>query len=246
MKIIKLNAIDSTNSFLKDLAHNSVLEDYTVAVTDHQVLGRGQMNKSWHSEPFKNLTFSIFTHLKNIKTEHQSYLNVSISLAIYDSLNSLSVPSLAIKWPNDIMAGNFKICGILIETTLVQKKIKNIIIGIGLNVHQEKFPDHVKNASSIKNLMNQDFNLDELMKKIIEQVQLRISEIENCKFQKVYDEYHRVLYKKGIPSTFIDASTQLLFMGLIVGVSNTGNLQIQLEDDSIVEYGIKEVSFAKV
>jgi len=246
LKIIKLDAIDSTNSFLKELAQNSVLEDYTIAITDKQISGRGQMNKSWHSEPFKNLTFSTFTQLKDIKTIHQSYLNLAISLAIYDSLNNLSVPNLTIKWPNDIMAGNFKICGILIETTLNQKKIKNIIIGIGLNVLQEKFPNHIKNASSLKNLINIDFNFEELMLKIIKQLQFRVSEIENGNFQKVNDEYHRVLYKKGIPSTFLDTTTQLLFMGIIVGVSKTGKLRIQIEDDSILEYGIKEVSFAKV
>ncbi|MFY0630163.1 MAG: biotin--[acetyl-CoA-carboxylase] ligase [Flavobacteriaceae bacterium] len=246
MKIIKLDAIDSTNSFLKELAQNSLLEDYTIAVTGKQTSGRGQMNQSWHSEPYKNLTFSTFTRPEKIKTEHQSYLNLAISLAIYDTLNNMSVPNLSIKWPNDIMSGKFKICGVLVETTLIQKKIKNVIIGIGLNVHQEKFPDDIKNASSLKNVLQEDFNLDEIMHQIIERLQIRIAEIENGEFQKTYDDYHRVLYKKGIPAAFLDTNTQLFFMGIIVGVSASGNLKIQLEDDSIVEYGVKEVSFAKV
>lgn len=227
------------------MAQNSHLDDYTVVVTDRQTSGRGQMNNSWHSKPFKNLTFSTFTSLKNLKTKHQSYLNLAISLAIFDTLNSMSVPNLTIKWPNDIMSGNYKICGILVETTLVQRKIKNVIIGIGLNVHQEKFPNSIKNASSLKNVLHQDFNLNEITKLIVKNLQLRISSIENEEFQKIYDEYHENLYKKGIPSVFLDAKTRLFFMGIIVGVSALGKLKIQLEDDSIVEYDLKEVSFAK-
>ncbi|MBL4606000.1 MAG: biotin--[acetyl-CoA-carboxylase] ligase, partial [Flavobacteriaceae bacterium] len=242
---IKLDAIDSTNSFLKELAQNSLLEDYTVVVTDKQISGRGQMNNSWHSEPFKNLTFSTLVNLKSLEIEHQSYLNLAVSLAVFDALNSMSVPNLSIKWPNDIMSGNHKICGILVETTFAQRKIKNAIIGIGLNVHQEKFTKDIKNASSLKNLMHQDFNLDEIRNHIIKQLQIRICAIENSEFQKVYNEYHNVLYKKGIPSAFLDIKTQLFFMGIIQGVSTSGNLQIQLEDDSLVEYEVKEISFAK-
>ena len=227
------------------MAQNSHLEDYTIVVTDKQTSGRGQMNNSWHSEPFKNLTFSTFTSFKNLKTKDQSYLNLATSLAIFDTLNSLSVPNLTIKWPNDIMSGNYKICGILVETTFVQRKIKNAIIGIGLNVHQEKFPNSIKNASSLKNVLHRDFDLNEMTNLIIKNLQLRISSIENGEFQKIYDEYHENLYKKGIPSVFLDAKTRLFFMGIIVGVSTLGNLRIQLEDDSIVEYDVKEVSFAR-
>ena len=109
MKIIKLNAIDSTNSFLKELAQSSSLEDYTSVVTNDQTNGRGQMQHSWISEPNKNLTFSIFTTLKSLLIQHQSYLNFATTLALFEVLNDLKVPNLAIKWPNDIMSGHYKI-----------------------------------------------------------------------------------------------------------------------------------------
>ena len=104
MKIIKINATNSTNSFLKELAQNSSLDEITVVVTNNQTSGRGQMNNSWLSEPYKNLTFSLFTPLKKIKIEHQAYLNFAVSLAIYDTLLEYNVPNLYIKWPNDIMS----------------------------------------------------------------------------------------------------------------------------------------------
>lgn len=246
MKIIKLDAIGSTNSFLKELAQNSSITDYTIAVAKNQTSGRGQMNNSWSSEPNKNLTFSIFTTFKNLLTEHQPYLNFAVSLAIFEVLNEMSVPGLAIKWPNDIMSGNKKICGILVETTLVSHRIKNTIIGIGLNVNQERFPSYISNASSLKNILGKNFDLDSILLKLSERVRLKIEELEHHNFEDVHQLYLKQLYKKDVPTAFKNESTQLFFMGMIKDVSSSGNLRIQLEDDSVVEFGIKEVSIAKV
>jgi len=246
LKIIKLSAIDSTNSFLKELAQNSVLDNYTIAVTDKQTLGRGQINNSWHSKPFKNLTFSIFTLFNKLKITHQSHLNFAISLAIFDCLKSMSVPGITIKWPNDIMSGNQKICGILVETTFKNQEIKNAVIGIGLNVNQENFPNHIYNVSSLKKILKKDFNLDEIMQDLSKRVQARILELENENFAAIYDDYLNNLYKKDQPTAFKNEKTKVFFMGMIKGVSPQGNLQVQLEDDSIVEFGIKEISLAKV
>ena len=245
MKIIKINATNSTNSFLKELAQNSSLDEITVAVTNNQTSGRGQMNNSWVSEPYKNLTFSLFTTLKKIKVEHQAYLNFAVSLAIYDVLLEYDVPNLYIKWPNDIMSDKKKICGILIENTFSHSRIKNTIVGIGLNVNQEKFPKNLINASSLKIILKKSIELEALMNKIINHINLKISCIELENFNQIYNRYHQALYKKGVPTTFLNQKTNQLFMGIINGVSSSGNLQIQLEDNSIQEFGIKEVSFAK-
>ncbi len=84
MKIIKLDATDSTNSFLKDLVTSSTLENLTVVVTQNQTKGRGQQESTWISEPYKNLTFSAFISLNDVKIIQRRYLNFAISLAIYD------------------------------------------------------------------------------------------------------------------------------------------------------------------
>lgn len=246
MKLIKLDAINSTNSFLKELAYNSTLEEFTVVVTDHQTSGRGQINNIWESEPYKNLTISIFTPLKKVLIEHQFFLNFAVSLAIHEVLSSLSIPKLSIKWPNDILSDNQKICGILIETTFSKNHIKNAIIGIGLNVNQENFSNKLPNASSLKKIMRKEFNLEPLMTSVIERIQSKISFIEKGHYTTIHHQYHNVLYKKGVPTTFIDKKTKLFFMGMIIGVNTRGYLQIQREDDSIINYDIKEISFAKV
>ena len=241
MKIIKLNAIDSTNSFLKNLSQDSTLENFTVVIAKEQTVGRGQHENKWQSEPHKNLTFSVFTNFLDLKITHKKYLNFAISLAIYDVLNSLEIKRLAIKWPNDIMAVNKKICGILIANTFKGDKIKNTVIGIGLNVNQEKFPINIKNATSLKLETLKEFNLDEILSKILKELQNKISFLNSKKYSFLEKEYLKVLYKKNIPTMFKNSRDEI-FMGLIIGISKDGNLQIQLEDDSIKKFGIKEIS----
>ena len=76
MKIIKLNAIDSTNSFLKELAQTTTLESYTVVVTKEQKNGRGQQAQKWISEPFKNLTTSVYISNIDLEINKQKYTNI--------------------------------------------------------------------------------------------------------------------------------------------------------------------------
>lgn len=242
MKIIKLNAIDSTNSFLKDLAQNSTLENYTVVVTEVQTQGRGQQQSNWVTEPFKNLTFSIFIEFTFLRIIEKKYLNFVVSLAIYDVLFDKNLPNITIKWPNDILSGNKKICGILIENTFIGDRIKNSVIGIGLNVNQEIFPDYLENVTSLKLETSLNFNLDDLLNDILIKVQEKIKLLEQKQFTVLEKNYLNVLYKKNIPTMFKDCQNEI-FMGLVYGISTNGKLQIQLEDDSIREFGIKEISF---
>jgi BirA family biotin operon repressor/biotin-[acetyl-CoA-carboxylase] ligase len=245
LNLIKLDAIDSTNSFLKELVQNSSVEDYTVVSAKKQTSGRGQMNNTWVSEPHKNLTFSIFTRFKHLNIEHQPYLGFAVAIAIFEVLNTMAVPNLSIKWPNDIMSGNKKICGILVETTFTQQKIKNTIIGIGLNVNQKEFPTQLSHASSLLNLLGKEFDLDSLMVSLTQTIRQKIDALEHHQFESIHQKYLDHLYKKDVPTTFKNEKTQLFFMGMIKEVSTSGNLRIQLEDDSIVVFGIKEISMAR-
>ncbi|MCL7754680.1 biotin--[acetyl-CoA-carboxylase] ligase [Polaribacter sp. Z022] len=242
MKIIKLNATDSTNSFLKDLSQNSTLENYTIVVTEKQTKGRGQLNSNWVSEPSKNLTFSVFINFNSLKIINNKHLNFAISLSIFNVLKAKKILNLFIKWPNDILSGNKKICGILIENTFKGDKIKNSVIGIGLNVNQEIFPNFLNKVTSLKLETSFEYNLDELLKEIVIEIKKNIELLELEKFKLLEEKYLEVLYKKNIPTMFKNSKDEI-FMGIISGISINGNLQIQLEDGSIKEFGIKEITF---
>lgn len=221
---------------------NYALQNFTVVTTKKQTKGRGQLERKWVSEPNKNLTFSIFIEFKDLKITKKKYLNFAISLAIYTVLSSKNILKTAIKWPNDILSANKKICGILIENTFSGDSIKNAIIGIGLNVNQEVFPDFIYDATSLKLETALEFDLELLLNDILIALQKKINLLETKQFTVLEENYLKILYKKNIPTIFKNDRDKI-FMGMISGISNNGKLQIQLNDNSIKEFGIKEVSF---
>lgn len=242
MKIIKLNATNSTNSFLKEMILNQTVADFTVIVADFQTKGRGQMQSKWISEAGKNLMFSVFCTLKDLSVINQRYFNFTVSLSIIEALEDYNLPRLAIKWPNDILSEKKKICGILIENFLRGNHIKSSIVGVGLNVNQESFPADLPNASSIRNILKKEINLDDLLTHILEKLKMNIEILNEKKYDVLEERYLNTLYKKDVPSMFKDAQGNL-FMGKIIGVSTEGKLQMELEDDVIKVFGIKEIVF---
>lgn len=242
MKIIKLNAIGSTNSFLKKAVADLKVENFTVVVSANQTSGRGQHGAKWISQAGKNLTFSVFCLFSNLPVTHHRYLNFAVSLSIFEALQELFLPKLTIKWPNDILSGNYKICGILIENSLKKSNIISSVIGIGLNVNQEIFPAELPNASSIKSIIKKETDLEKLLNSILEKMKENISLLNSKKYNKLEDKYLLNLYKKGIPSMFKTAK-KVLFMGKISGISESGKLQIELLNGTVKDFGLKEVSF---
>ena len=91
MKIIKLDAIDSTNSFLKNKLSNQEIDDFTTVYTQNQFNGRGRTNKQWISEPNKNIALSLFKRIKKTDLEHIFLLNVIASISILELLEKYLV-----------------------------------------------------------------------------------------------------------------------------------------------------------
>ena len=172
-------------------------------------------------------------------TENRFQLNICVSMAIVAALKELHLPDLSIKWPNDILSGNSKICGILIENLLKGNRIQASIIGIGINVNQTAF-NNLENVSSLKLLLGQTLNLDELMHKMVSHLEKALLLLEKKWNNKVWDAYENQLFRKDKPSTFKNERGEL-FMGFIRGVSRKGKLIIALEDEILSEFDLKEV-----
>lgn len=239
MQIIKLSATDSTNAHLKNLMLLNDLDDLTVVTTVNQTAGRGQMGAKWDAEPGKNLTFSILKKTNGLTIENQFRLNICISLAVVTSLKEILVPDITIKWPNDILSGTSKICGILIENILSGQKIQASVIGIGLNVNQSQF-NNLSNASSLKLLLGRTFNLEELLDHILRNIEHNLKAVAHSFDNRLWNVYESFLFRKNKPSTFRNQGNEI-FMGFIRGVSSEGKLIVALEDNVITEFDLKEV-----
>lgn len=239
MNLIKLDAIDSTNTYLKNLSAKVELEDYTVVVANTQTDGRGQMGTNWLSEATKNLTFSVFKKIDCLDNNEQFYLSIATSLAVFKALKYFNIPELKIKWPNDILSANQKICGILIENVIKSGKMSAAIIGVGININQMEFSGII-NATSLKKITGVVYDKDEVLSKIINQIENYESLILNRNFSKLKDEYEHFLFRKDKPSTFKNKKGEL-FMGFIKGISNKGLLKVLLENNVLKEFDLKQI-----
>ena len=238
MQLIKLNATDSTNNYLKQLILERTLDDFSVVVANHQTNGRGQRGSSWLSEKDKNLTFSVLKRNISIVANQQFLLNILVSLSIVKTLEGFNIPKLAIKWPNDILSDHHKISGILIENLIKNKQIEYAIIGIGLNVNQVKF-EGLSKVSSLKNIMPLAVDKDELLTKIIDKLKMYFKLYSENGSEFLNSEYESYLFRKDKPSTFISHDNNL-FTGIIRGVSTSGKLCVQMEDFN-KEFDLKEL-----
>jgi len=239
MHIIKLSAIDSTNSYLKELTTKQTVENFTVVVAENQTNGRGQRGANWEVENGKNLTFSVLIKDVLLNFDEVFNLNVVVAVSLFQAFSDLKIPGLAIKWANDILADKKKICGILIENQFKSNSEILSIIGIGINVNQENF-SNLPQASSLKNISGQEWSKEEVLLTFLNQFQNNINLYKNEGATYFWEVYHDNLFKKNVPMAFENAS-EIKFMGIIKQVLPNGLLQIELEDDSLQLFDIKEV-----
>ena len=238
MKLIKLDAIDSTNEFLKGLSNKQEVQNFTVVTAESQLKGKGQMGAKWDSESGKNLIMSVLVADFLSDIEEVFNLNVVVSLTVIQVLESYAIPELSIKWPNDIMSANKKIGGILIENSIKGDGTITSVVGLGLNINQIQF-ENLPRASSLAVICNSNFDKEEILFKIMAKLEEMILLYkENA--VSIWKDYSEKLFRTGIPTAFSDANGKN-FMGIIIGVSSIGMLQIQLEDDRVCEYNLKEV-----
>ena len=238
MRIIKLSATDSTNTYLRKKCSEELLNDYTVIVTALQTDGRGQMGTVWESEANKNLIFSVFKDLTSLHIEHSFFISMIASLSIFEALKKMGIPHLYIKWPNDILSDKKKICGILIENVVKNNKLRSCIIGIGLNVNQIQFKDLPK-ASSLKSVTGKNYNLDELLIYILNEIKLNFDRYKKDELRLIKQKYEDGLFRMNKPATFQDKKSKL-FSGIIKGITDSGKLNILLENNKIKEFDLKQ------
>ncbi|MFT6368946.1 MAG: BirA family biotin operon repressor/biotin-[acetyl-CoA-carboxylase] ligase [Maribacter sp.] len=239
MKIIKLSATESTNDYLKELMSLKRLSDFTIVTADAQTKGRGQVSASWESEPGKNLTFSVLKRHNGLYLDNHFMISMCVSCAVYEVLLNLGLPRLRVKWPNDILSGTSKVCGILIENSIAGQKIQTSVIGIGLNVNQVLFSNQAK-ASSLKLVLGREINLDNLLQTLLDTLQRYLNDIRSSTWNSMLSQYENILFNKNSPATFQEPNGPL-FTGIIKGITKEGKLRLTLEDDSVREYDLKEI-----
>jgi BirA family biotin operon repressor/biotin-[acetyl-CoA-carboxylase] ligase len=239
LNYIHFDSIISTNDFAKEALSKGEIISPTVVYADFQTKGRGLTQSCWHSEKSKNLLFSLIFPNINSDAKHLFRINKAVAVAVANYLSGKTDFKVSIKWSNDIYVNGKKICGTLIESIIKNDKLDALIIGIGLNINQEKFPDDLPIAVSLKNLTGKDYNIKNELISLVECLSSAIT------FSELSSEIDYLYEQK------------LLFLGemrhfqyfdnniyaKITGVSNEGKLLLETLEGKIIEAGSKEIVF---
>ena len=185
--------VESTNSYASDLlGQDKPAAHGTVVVAERQTAGRGRMGRSWVSPPGVGLYASIILR-PEISSNLAPLLTLGTAVAAHDSIERATALEVDIKWPNDLLIGRKKICGILSELQAEVDRVRAMIIGVGINVNHEEFPDEIADqATSLRLESGRTHSRIEILLDFLHE------------FERLYERFREIG-----PSAIIDRWTRL-------------------------------------
>lgn len=229
--LIYFNNCASTQDELIDFLNQHYLsEDFLAVYTFNQTKGRGQYGNSWENLPEENLAYSFALKTKNINISDTCF-NFYTAILVRDFIANLTKTEVKIKWPNDLILKNKKICGMLFE------KNKNyFVVGIGINILQENFKNLPK-AGSVLSQTGLSFELKAFTESLHQYIfeHLVQKEIPN----NILELYHLHLYRKNEVSVF--EKNEVRQNGIIQNVDENGYIWIDLENEGLQKFFHKEI-----
>ena len=218
----------------------------TLAVTSKQTAGKGRRGRTWISPPDVNVYMSILLK-PDLKPETAPMLTLVMALAVLQACEKLYADPRAglqhkglhfgIKWPNDIVVSTDggpyrKICGILTEMRMEEKEIRDIVIGVGLNVNQTDFAQEILQvAGSIALAAGHPVDRAELTAAVWRFFEDDYAAIEKEQsLEPLREEYERSLVNRGRKVRVLDPKAP--FEGIAMGITADGELIVRPEDGS--------------
>ncbi|MGQ7870890.1 biotin--[acetyl-CoA-carboxylase] ligase [Sunxiuqinia sp. sy24] len=230
----------STNNYATSQVRENDIETGTVFLAYDQTAGRGQLESRWESEAGKNLTFSLVLRPAFLEIYKQYMLSKAVCLGLERFLSSCT-EGVKIKWPNDIYVHDRKVCGMLIENSIMSGQLSQSIIGIGLNVNQTVFLSDAPNPVSLKMVTGNEYPLEATLQELLTHLDYYYQQLVQGQFDELDEEFEQKLYRLEEWHPFQDENHH--YTGKIIGVNDIGQLRIEEKDGPIHEYHFKEVSY---
>ena len=237
---IKVSQTASTNTYLSRLA--ATLPGGTVIYTPSQTAGRGQKGNSWESEDGKNLTFSLLLKRPPVKARDQFYLSEAAALAVVEALTAEAGDGFSVKWPNDVYWQDKKVCGMLLENSLDGTDIATCIVGIGINVNQERFLSEAPNPVSLINITGREHDLMALLKRVCSRIEQLVDSLADDSARRdLHERYMTALYRNDGQQHPWEDATGHRFMASVAGIAPDGTLTLLHDDGTRHDYLFKQV-----
>ena len=217
--LVHFKEIDSTNNYLKN--SYQLLDDFTFATADYQTRGKGRNDRVWQSDSGENLMFSFLIKNKELMTKAESF-SILTAVEVASLIEKYNIGNVSIKWPNDILIGNKKVCGILLEGQVPDY----LVVGVGLNVNQKEFPNDLRRpATSLSLETKLKFDIEELRDRLFSNI---VNNFSNTKANEYLDYFrkHNYLQNKRVRVVI----NNQVFIGEVVGIDDNFCLQVLSRD----------------
>jgi BirA family biotin operon repressor/biotin-[acetyl-CoA-carboxylase] ligase len=229
IKIFK-KRLKSTNLYASGLVAKSRRESPFWIRTDNQFAGKGQ----------GNLTGSLVIFPERFNGSDQFSLSMILALSMTDFLG-LFIEDIEIKWPNDLYTGGKKIGGILIETAIMGSSVDHAIMGIGININQEAFPDDIPDPVSLTRLTGMKYDLVVLEDLLLEVFRNRYTMIESGNLEGIREDYLKKMYRF---NQFADyQADNKKFIARIKGINEFGHLILENKRGLSRSFAFQEVTY---
>lgn len=141
-----------------------------LVLCERQTAGRGQPGRQWHADR-QSLTFTWCVDAMTLSPDRVGLLPLAIGAAVCESLQELDIDSPSLKWPNDVLVGSRKVCGILAERIRTPAGDR-FLIGVGINVNQNQLPqqDSVFAVASLKQCAGKEFDIEDLLQRVLQRL----------------------------------------------------------------------------
>ena len=222
-KIKYYDSIDSTNTMAKTLAEEGYPSG-TLVVAGQQIAGKGRRGRTWESPEGTGIFMTLLLK-PDIRPNNASMLTLIAAMAVSRAVTDISGETAGIKWPNDIVMNGKKICGILTELSAQFDYINHIVIGIGINVHNDTFPEEIRHmASSLKQECGgREFHRAEIIERILEYFEEYYDIfLKTEDLSALTNEYNALLVNRGREVRVLDPKEP--FEGKAIGITKNGEL----------------------
>ena len=212
-----------------------------VITADAQSAGRGRRGRQWSSPKGVNLYFSLLLR-PQLKPEKASMLTLIMAVAVYRAICMMAGCQCGIKWPNDIVVNGHKVCGILTEMRMQQYVIDYVVVGVGINVKEQEFPQDVAaTATYLEKECGREMEREQLLASILKEFEECYEQFLHCgDMSFLQAEYEQALVNRGRSVRVLDPQQE--FDGIARGITGTGELLVETQDGQIVEVYAGEVS----
>jgi BirA family transcriptional regulator, biotin operon repressor / biotin---[acetyl-CoA-carboxylase] ligase len=227
--------VDSTNSFAARLiAHGRRVPEGTVVIAEAQTAGRGRLGRSWHSQREAGIYFSMVLFPK-APPSLAPLFTLATAVAMHNAVERYTGLDIDIKWPNDLLTGQKKICGILSEIQAEVDQVKTMIIGVGLNANHEELPEDIAGrATSLRIASGRIQSRIEILLEFFEEFETIYMDFERKGPRSIVDQWTRFSsFANGRKIEIHDGVRKIT--GVTRGLNPLGALKIEQKGGQIEE-----------